>query len=79
MSIGCTESWYMDISPQAPASEQLSQDAARAPHVDGGSVNFGAEQQLWRAVPRDTKVVSGGVCLAGEETHQRVMTSGVMG
>jgi hypothetical protein len=67
------------ISREILGDVQLSQDAARAPHVDGGSVNFGVEQQLGRAIPGDMKVVSCGVCIAGEETHQRVMTSGVMG
>ena len=64
---------------QDGASEQFRQDAAGAPHVDGGSVNFGAEQQLRRTIPAETEVVSGGEWIAAEKTHQRVMTSGVMG
>ena len=33
------------------APEQLAEDAADAPHVDGGAIVSGAEEQLRRAVP----------------------------
>mmetsp|Transcript_44586 Transcript_44586/g.104155 ORF Transcript_44586/g.104155 Transcript_44586/m.104155 type:complete len:414 (+) Transcript_44586:116-1357(+) len=37
---------------QRPVQQQLAEDAAHRPHVDGEAVAFGAEQELWRAVPQ---------------------------
>jgi hypothetical protein len=32
-------------------AEQFAEDAADAPHVDGGAVCGGAEKEFWSAVP----------------------------